>query len=86
MFHRFLYFSDNIVNHLISFGFNSSGESFQTNAALWLQAPSQSHDYYLWTVTSIFYHAKGIENSAHLYCIERSFSTYCKIVVTERKL
>lgn len=86
MFHRFLYFSDNIVNHLVSFGFNSSGESFQTNAALWLQAPSQSHDYYLWTVTSIFYHAKGIENSAHLYCIERSFSTYWKIVVTERKL
>ena len=59
---------------------------FETNAALWLQAPSQSHDYYLWTVTSIFYHAKGIENSAHLYCIERSFSTYWKIVVTERKL
>ena len=71
---------------MVSFGFNSSGESFQTNAALWLQAPSQSHDYYLWTVTSIFYHAKGIENSAHLYCIKRSFSTYCKIVVTERKL
>ena len=86
MFHRFLYFSDNIVNHLISFGFNSSGESFQTNAALWLQAPSQSHDYYLWTVMSISYHAKGIENCAHLYCIERSFSTYWIIVVTERKL
>ena len=86
MFHRFLYFSDNIVNHLVSFGLNSSGESFQTNAASCLQAPSQSHDYYLWTVRSISYHAKGIENSAHLYCIERSFSTYCKIVVTERKL
>ena len=86
MFHRFLYFSDNIVNHLVSFGLNSSGESFQTNAALWLQAPSQSHDYYLWTVRSIYYHAKGIENSAHLYCTERSFSTYWKIVVTERKL
>ena len=59
---------------------------FETNAALWLQAPSQSHDYYLWTVRSISNHAKGIENSAHLYCIKRSFSTYCKIVVTERKL
>lgn len=61
-------------------------KKFETNAALWLQAPSQSQDYYLWTVTSIFYHAKGIENCAHLYCIEQSFSTYWKIVVTERKL
>ena len=59
---------------------------FETNAALWLQAPSQSHDNFLWTVRGISYHAKGIENSAHLYCIKRSFSTYCKIVVTERKL
>lgn len=71
---------------MVSFGFNSSGESFQTNAALWLQAPSQSHDYYLRTVRSISNHAKGIENSDHLYCIEWSFSTYWKIVVTERKL
>ena len=86
MFHRFLYFSDNIVNHLVSFGLNSSGESFQTNAALWLQAPSQSHDNYLWTVRGISYHAKGIENSDNLYCIERSFSTNWKIVVTERKM
>ena len=86
MFYRFLYFSDNIVNHLVSFGLNSSGESFQTNAALWLQAPSQSHDYYLWTVRSISYDAKGIEHSDNLYHIERSFSTYWKIVVTERKL
>ena len=59
---------------------------FETNAALWLQALSQSHDYYLWTVRSISYNAKSIENSAHLYCIERSFSTYWKIVVAERKL
>lgn len=59
---------------------------FETNAALWLQAPSQSHDYYLWTVRGISYHAKGIENSDNLYCIERSFSTNWKIVVTERKM
>ena len=45
-----------------------------------------SDEPYLWTVRGISYHAKGIENSAHLYCIERSFSTYWKIVVTERKL
>ena len=59
---------------------------FVNNAALWIQAPSHSHDNYLWTVRGISYHAKGIENSAHLYCIERSFSTYWKIVVTERKM